>query len=85
MPMLIQIYTDPGHGWGVAKRALLVELGIAHRVSSYSYQSHTGSTAARVRAHRRHLTSPRCPCLGASQCGQSHNPGAPHGAIGDRT
>lgn len=31
-------YTDPGHGWLDVPRALLHELGIAERVSSYSYQ-----------------------------------------------
>ena len=31
-------YTDPGHGWLDVPRSLLHELGIAERVSSYSYQ-----------------------------------------------
>lgn len=31
-------YTDPGHGWLDVPRALLHELGIAERVSRYSYQ-----------------------------------------------
>ena len=36
--MKINIYTDPGHGWLDVPRSLLHELGIAERVSSYSYQ-----------------------------------------------
>lgn len=31
-------YTDPGHGWLDVPRSLLHELGIAERVSGYSYQ-----------------------------------------------
>lgn len=31
-------YEDPGHGWVKVKRALLIELGIEHQVSSCSYQ-----------------------------------------------
>ena len=31
-------YTDPAHGWLDVPRSLLHELGIAERVSSYSYQ-----------------------------------------------
>lgn len=31
-------YTDPGHGWLDVPRSLLHELGIAERVSNYSYQ-----------------------------------------------
>ena len=31
-------YTDPGHGWLDVPRSLLHELGIAERVSRYSYQ-----------------------------------------------
>jgi len=34
----IQYYTDPGHGWGKVKRSLLTDLGIADKISSYSYQ-----------------------------------------------
>jgi hypothetical protein len=31
-------YTDPGHGWLEVPRALLQELGIAEKISAYSYQ-----------------------------------------------
>jgi hypothetical protein len=30
--------TDPSHGWGRVHRSLLNELGIADRISAYSYQ-----------------------------------------------
>jgi hypothetical protein len=36
--MKINIYTDPGHGWASVKRTLLADLGIADKVSTYSYQ-----------------------------------------------
>jgi len=31
-------YSDPGHGWLAVPRALLVELGIEEKITSYSYQ-----------------------------------------------
>ena len=31
-------YTDPGHGWVEVSRSLLHELGIADKITSYSYQ-----------------------------------------------
>lgn len=31
-------YTDPGHGWVEVPRSLLNELGIADKITSYSYQ-----------------------------------------------
>jgi hypothetical protein len=31
-------YSDPGHGWVPVKRQTLLRLGIAHKVSPYSYQ-----------------------------------------------
>ena len=31
-------YTDPSHGWVEVPRALLHELGIADKITSYSYQ-----------------------------------------------
>jgi hypothetical protein len=34
--MKITVYTDPGHGWGVVKRTVLADLGIANRVTAYS-------------------------------------------------
>lgn len=41
--MKIVVYTDPGHGWAAVKKSKLVELGIADKVSSYSYER--GETA----------------------------------------
>ena len=32
------VYSDAGHAWGKVKRQVLVNLGIAHNISSYSYQ-----------------------------------------------
>ncbi len=34
----LKFYSDPGHGWVAVKRELLENLGIAHRISVYSYQ-----------------------------------------------
>lgn len=34
----IHFYEDPGHGWAAVKRTLLADLGVAGRVSGYSYQ-----------------------------------------------
>lgn len=34
----ILLYTDPGHGWGKVKRSVLTSLGLADKISSYSYQ-----------------------------------------------
>ena len=31
-------YSDPGHGWLAVKRKLLTDLGIADKITSYSYQ-----------------------------------------------
>lgn len=39
----VTYYTDPGHGWIAVKRAELERLGIAGRISPYSYQR--GATA----------------------------------------
>jgi hypothetical protein len=36
--MKIKYYTDPGHGWGAVKRQTLADLGIADKITSYSYQ-----------------------------------------------
>lgn len=36
--MKIHVYNDPGHGWAAVKRSMLVEFGIADKVSHYSYQ-----------------------------------------------
>jgi hypothetical protein len=34
----IKFYSDPSHGWGAVKRSVLNDLGIANKISSYSYQ-----------------------------------------------
>lgn len=36
--MKIKFYSDPGHGWGAVKRTVLFELGIADKISTFSYQ-----------------------------------------------
>ena len=36
--MKIHFYSDPGHGWAAVKRTVLTDLGIADKVSTYSYQ-----------------------------------------------
>jgi hypothetical protein len=36
--MKIKFYSDPGHGWGAVKRKVLFDLGIADKISLYSYQ-----------------------------------------------
>lgn len=35
--MIITIYSDTGHGWGKVNKALLHKLGIADKISHYSY------------------------------------------------
>lgn len=30
-------YTDPGHGWVAVKRDLLIEFGVASKISAFSY------------------------------------------------
>lgn len=34
----VKFYSDPGHGWGAVKRKLIDELGIADKITYYSYQ-----------------------------------------------
>ena len=34
----VKFYSDPGHGWGAVKIQKLYELGIADKISSFSYQ-----------------------------------------------
>ena len=34
----VKFYSDPGHGWGAVKRKVLFDLGIAHKITPYSYQ-----------------------------------------------
>lgn len=36
--MKIKFYSDPGHGWAAVKRKLIDELGIADRISRFSFQ-----------------------------------------------
>lgn len=36
--MKIKYYTDPGHGWGAVKRKVLADLGIADKITSFSFQ-----------------------------------------------
>lgn len=36
--LTFKLHTDPGHGWLEVSRALLDELGIAERISGYSFQ-----------------------------------------------
>jgi hypothetical protein len=36
--MKLKYYTDPGHGWVAVKRKLLTELGIADKITYFSYQ-----------------------------------------------
>jgi hypothetical protein len=35
--MIITIYSDTGHAWGKVNKALLHKLGIADKISHYSY------------------------------------------------
>ena len=35
--MKIKFYADPGHGWAAVKLDVLDKLGIADKISSYSY------------------------------------------------
>ena len=32
------MYTDPGHGWGKVRKDVLANLGIADKITRYSYQ-----------------------------------------------
>lgn len=34
----VKIYSDPGHSWAAVKRQTLYQLGIADKITSYSYQ-----------------------------------------------
>ena len=34
----ITVYSDPGHSWGKVKKKVLDSLGIADKISPYSYQ-----------------------------------------------
>lgn len=35
--MKIQVYSDPGHAWAKVKKSALVKLGIADKITTYSY------------------------------------------------
>lgn len=39
--MILHFYSDPGHGWLAAPKRLIAQLGIANKISPYSYQSAT--------------------------------------------
>ncbi len=39
-----KFYSDASHGWLAVPRSLLMELGIAQKISAYSYQSKSGKT-----------------------------------------
>jgi hypothetical protein len=34
----VVVYSDPGHAWGKVKRQVLNNLGIANKITRYSYQ-----------------------------------------------
>ena len=36
--MKIKFYSDPGHGWGAVKRRVIDELGIADKITHFSFQ-----------------------------------------------
>lgn len=38
MKKTFKYYRDPGHGWVAVKRKLLSDLGILHKITSFSYQ-----------------------------------------------
>lgn len=38
MSFKVKFYSDPGHGWGAVKRKVLIDLGIAEKITPYSYQ-----------------------------------------------
>ena len=38
MKFKVKFYTDPGHGWAAVKRGVLTDLGIADKITAYSYQ-----------------------------------------------
>ncbi len=43
MKLTLTVYSDPGHGWVAIKRDVLHMLGIANKITPYSYQR--GKTA----------------------------------------
>lgn len=43
MKKVFKFYSDPGHGWLAVEKNLLVKMGIADKISEYSYMK--GETA----------------------------------------
>jgi hypothetical protein len=43
--LVIPYHQDPGHGWIEVPARLLADLGIADKITRYSYQSRDGRTA----------------------------------------
>ncbi|NDH69772.1 MAG: hypothetical protein EBY22_18140 [Gammaproteobacteria bacterium] len=39
----IKVFADPGHAWARFPKAKLVQLGIADKISTYSYQNGTNA------------------------------------------
>mgnify|MGYP001182192177 CR=1 FL=1 len=37
MSLVVKFYADPGHGWGAVKKQVLHDLGIADKITPYSY------------------------------------------------
>lgn len=43
MSFVVKFYADPSHGWGEVKKQVLFDLGIADKISMFSYMK--GDTA----------------------------------------
>jgi hypothetical protein len=43
--MIIDVYSDAGHGWAKVSMEVLKEYGIADKISGYSYMSKNGKFA----------------------------------------
>ena len=53
------VYSDPGHAWVKVSRKLLVKLGIADKITLYSYQRGDAvSSSGESRCHSRPLEVP---------------------------
>lgn len=37
--MILTYFTDPGHGWVCVRKSVLTELGIANKITPYSYMA----------------------------------------------
>lgn len=35
----VKFYSDPGHGWGAVKRKMINDLGIADKITAFSFQN----------------------------------------------